>query len=101
VTTRAVLLEIGNALSRLRYRPAAVCLLRALEADPGVELLPLSEDLYTRALQLYCSRPDKEWGLIDCVSFVVMSERGITKALTADEHFLQCGFRALLREGDG
>jgi predicted nucleic acid-binding protein len=100
VTTRAVLLEIGNALSRQRYRAAAVSLLRALEADPSVTLLPLSEELYARALELYGSRPDKEWGLIDCASFVVMSERGITKALTADEHFQQRGFRALLREGD-
>lgn len=100
VTTRAVLLEIGNALSRQRYRAAAVSLLQALEADPSVEVLPLSEELYARALQLYCTRPDKEWGLIDCASFVVMSERAMTKALTADEHFQQCGFRALLREGD-
>jgi uncharacterized protein len=101
VTTRAVLLEIGNVLSRQRYRAAAVSLLRALEADPSVTLLPLSEDLYARALELYGSRPDKEWGLIDCASFVVMSERGITKALTADVHFQQCGFRALLREREG
>jgi predicted nucleic acid-binding protein len=100
VTTRAVLLEIGNALSRQRYRAAAISLLRALGADPSVEVLPLSEELYARALELYCSRPDKEWGLIDCASFVVMSERSITKALTADEHFQQSGFRALLREGD-
>lgn len=100
VTTRAVLLEIGNALSRQRYRAAAISLLQALEADPSVEVLPLSDELYTRALQLYCSRPDKEWGLIDCVSFVVMFDRGMIKVLTADEHFQQCGFRALLREGD-
>ncbi len=99
VTTRAVLLEIGNALSRQRYRTAAIRLLQALEADPNVEVLPLSEALYARALQLYCSRPDKEWGLIDCASFVVMSERGIRKALTADEHFQQLGFRVLLCEG--
>jgi uncharacterized protein len=98
VTTRAVLLEIGNALSRQRYRSAAVSLLQALEVDPTVTVLPLSEKLYAQALQLYCSRPDKEWGLIDCASIVVMSERGLTKALTADEHFQQCGFRALLRE---
>jgi uncharacterized protein len=100
VTTRAVLLEIGNALARQRYRAAAVSLLQALDADPSVEVLPLSEELYARALQLYCSRSDKEWGLIDCASFVVMSERGVIKALTADEHFQQCGFRALLREED-
>jgi predicted nucleic acid-binding protein len=100
VTTRAVLLEIGNALSRQRYRAAAVSLLQALEADPCVEVLPLSDELYSLALELYCSRPDKEWGLIDCASFVVMSERAMTKALTADEHFQQSGFRALLREAN-
>jgi predicted nucleic acid-binding protein len=101
VTTRAVLLEIGNALSRQRYRAAAIRLLQAIEVDPNVKVLSLSEELYAKALQLYCSRQDKEWGLIDCASFVVMFERSITKALTADEHFQQCGFRALLREGNG
>jgi uncharacterized protein len=100
VTTRAVLLEIGNALSRQRYRAAAVSLLRALEGDPTVVILPLSEELYGKALELYCSRTDKEWGLIDCASFVVMAERGLSKALTADEHFEQSGFRALLREAN-
>jgi predicted nucleic acid-binding protein len=63
VTTRAVLLEIGNALSRQRYRTAAVSLLRALETDSSVEVLPLSEDLYARAFALFAARPDKEWGL--------------------------------------
>jgi len=48
-------------------------------------------------LALFCSRLDKEWGLIDCVSFIVMQERGLTNALTTDEHFEQAGFRALLR----
>ena len=97
-TTRAVLLEIGNALSRQRHRNAAIALLDALEADPNVEIISLSEQLYTRALQLYRERPDKEWGLTDCVSFVVMQDRAIAEALTTDEHFQQAGFRALMRE---
>jgi hypothetical protein len=70
-----------------------------LEADPNVEILPLSEELYARALQLYNTRSDKEWGLVDCVSFIVMLDRGIQDALTSDKHFLQAGFRALLRDG--
>jgi len=98
VTTRAVILKIGNALCKERYRAAAVRLLSALEADPAVEVIPLSESLYARALQLYKERPDKEWALTDCVSFVVMEDRGLSEALTTDEHFAQAGFRALLRE---
>lgn len=46
ITTRAVLIEIGNALSKERYRSAAVQLLIALEADPYVEIIPLSDELY-------------------------------------------------------
>jgi predicted nucleic acid-binding protein len=30
-----------------------------------------------------------------------MEARGIRDALTADEHFQQAGFRALMREGTG
>ncbi len=91
-----MVLEIGNALAKQRYRAAAVRLLEALENGPVVEIIPLSEGLYSRAMQLYRERPDKEWGLTDCVSFVVMQERSITEALTADDHFRQAGFRPLL-----
>ncbi len=99
LTTRAVLLEIGNALARQRFRSAAIALLDALEHDPTVEIISLSESLFTKALQLYRARPDKEWGLTDCVSFVVMMDRGLTEALTTDEHFRQAGFHALLLDG--
>jgi uncharacterized protein len=98
VTARAVVLEIGNALANLRYRIAAFALLDAIERDPNVEIVPLSEELYRRSLELYRQHQDKEWGLTDCVSFAVMRERSITDALTADDHFRQAGFRALLAE---
>ena len=39
ITPRAVLLEIGNALSKRRYRQAAVDLLDALEQDQQVEIV--------------------------------------------------------------
>ena len=96
ITTRAILLEIGNALSKLRHRSAAIELLNALENDPKVEIVAASDELYRRAFETYSSRVDKEWGLIDCMSFVVMNDRGISEALSADNHFRQAGFRALL-----
>lgn len=54
-------------------------------------------ELYRQALELFSNRPDKEWGLIDWMSFVVMKQRSLTDALTTDEHFEQAGFQALLR----
>ncbi len=40
---------------------------------------------------------DQEWSLTDCISFIVMQQRGISPALTYDHHFEQAGFEALLR----
>ncbi|MBW4478205.1 MAG: type II toxin-antitoxin system VapC family toxin [Tolypothrix brevis GSE-NOS-MK-07-07A] len=96
VTTQAILLQIGNALSKQKYRMAAIQLLESLEADSTVEVVLLTKDLYKTAFNLFKQREDKEWGLVDCISFIVMQNRGITDALTADNHFHQAGFRALL-----
>lgn len=97
ITTRAVILEIGNALARQRHRAAAIELLESLEFDPEVEIVAATEELSAQSFELYCMRPDKEWGLTDCMSFVVMWEQGITAALTTDKHFVQAGFAALLQ----
>jgi uncharacterized protein len=56
-----------------------------------------SSELLKRGLALYDGRPDKEWQLSDCISFVVMEDEGITDALTGDRHFEQAGFQALLK----
>lgn len=98
VITRAVCLEIGNALAKARYRLTAVAFLIALEQAPAVEIIPATDELCALALDLYRQRPDKEWGLTDCLSFVIMQQRGLTEALTSDEHFQQAGFKALLRD---
>jgi predicted nucleic acid-binding protein len=98
VTTRAILLEIGSALARQRHRSKGTALLRALEDDPTVIIVPISEEIYRRAFLLFAGRSDKEWSLTDCLSFIVMDDRQIRSALTTDEHFLQAGFRALMRE---
>lgn len=50
------------------------------------------------AIALFTDRPDKSWGLTDCISFVVMQRFGATDALTADRHFEQAGFTALLKQ---
>jgi hypothetical protein len=96
-TTWAVLLEIGSGLSKLRYRQAAAAIFDSVAHDPSVEVVPLTSSLMAQGQTLFRDRPDKEWSLADCISFVIMSENGLVDALTTDEHFEQAGFRALLR----
>jgi predicted nucleic acid-binding protein len=97
VTTDAVLLEVADAFAGDRWRSVAVALIEDVLDDPEITVVPLDRPLFIQALALYRSRADKEWGLTDCISFVVMQERGITEALAYDQHFVQAGFSALLR----
>jgi predicted nucleic acid-binding protein len=97
VTTEWVLTELLDGLCAPRARPAALAVERRLRADTRVKIVGSSAALFRRGLALYAGRPDKEWSLTDCISFVVMQDRGLTEALTGDHHFEQAGFIALLK----
>lgn len=90
--------SIGLVSPRDQIHQIGIGLLDNFENDSNTTIVSLTDDLYNEAFKLFRSRNDKKWGLVDCISFVVMTERNITLALTADEHFVQEGFRALLRE---
>lgn len=84
LTTDAVLLEIGNALARARWRSLAVATLQDLRTDPEIEVVHVTFELFNRAVEFYASRMDKEWTLTDCISFMVMQDHEATEALTTD-----------------
>lgn len=96
VTTYAVVLEIGAALSKIDIRESGAALIRSLLSDASIQVLPSDAVGMNKALALFEQRPDKEWSLCDCTSFVVMQELGIVQALSTDHHFDQAGFTALL-----
>jgi len=96
VTHDGILLEIGNSLSSVRARSIALRLKESIETSNRIELVSLSPELIEAGWKHYAERADKDWGVIDCISFVVMQRHGITKALTTDKHFKQAGFTKLL-----
>jgi predicted nucleic acid-binding protein len=98
VTTEAVLTEIADALSRADRRWWAIEAIGSIQRDRAVTCVATSEKLFADGFRLYATRLDKDWSLTDCISFVVMGARRLDRALTADAHFVQAGFRALLRE---
>jgi hypothetical protein len=96
VTTAWVLTEVADALSAPAVRQRTHAFLTGVTTDPNTILITDYAPWHARGMQLYGARPDKDWSLTDCISIEVMTERGITDALTGDHHFLQAGFRALL-----
>lgn len=99
VTTEMVLTEFMNdAGSRGQMiRNAASQFLARLRADAGMTVVPQNSEQFWKAAGVFAARPDKDWSLTDCASYLAMQERGIREALTHDRHFEQMGFTALLR----
>jgi uncharacterized protein len=97
LTTEFVLTEVGDGLSRPENRGQFARLLVSLQSQPDVEIVPATSELWRQGCELHARRPDKEWSLTDCTSFVVMEQRGIVEALTSDRHFEQAGFRLLIQ----
>ena len=97
VTTDCVLLEVGDAFCAPRDREDFLALHDALPLDARIKIVRLTPALFERGVERFRKRPDKDWPLTDCISFLVMEDEGLTGALTADQHFEQAGFQSLLK----
>jgi predicted nucleic acid-binding protein len=95
--TEAILVEVGNALSSYD-RNLASTFIEQCYLTNNMRIISVDTVLLRRGLNLYKQRQDKDWGLTDCISFVTMSDYSLIDAVTADIHFVQAGFRALLRD---
>ena len=70
---------------------------RSIVKQPRIKIISADSNLFRQGVNLFEKRPDKNWSLTDCISFVVMEAEGIRDALTGDRHFEQAGFTALLK----
>ena len=98
ITSEYVLLELGDGLSKLRFRSLASQLIRLVLQDNTFTIIHASTTLFSQAFSLFENRSDKEWGMTDCASIVIMDELNLTVALTADHHFEQAGYQVLLSQ---
>ena len=96
VTHEGILLEVGNALAGVKTRHIVNDFLATVSCSEKIELVRFSPSFIEEGWNLFSERMDKEWGIIDCLSFVIMKDRKIHEALTADRHFRQAGFVKLL-----
>ncbi len=88
ITSNYVLTEfLPLVMSRKFHRTSSLFFLRDLVALPRVDLLWIDEPKHQKAMRLIENRLDKSYSICDAASFVIMSEREITQALTTDKHF--------------
>ena len=99
ITTNYIVAEfVALMTSPLRLpRIQIIEVIEGLKLSPHVEVVHIDAGIDDQAWQLLKAREDKEWSLVDCASFVLMQQRGISQALTTDRHFEQAGFVRLLR----
>ena len=99
VTTEMVLGEFLTCMSRRgeHHRTGAAQLVKDLASNPDVEVVPQTSAQFEAAVGRCASRPDQQWSLVDCASFVLMEHRDIREALAHDRDFQQAGFVALLK----
>lgn len=97
VTTEWVLLEFADAFSSSSTKPIAIEAIKRVHRLPMFLVVGFEPAVYQAGFVLFEGRPDKDWSLTDCISFAVMSERGLSEALTADHHFEQAGFRTVFK----
>jgi uncharacterized protein len=97
LVTDSILLEIGNALAR-HFRQEAVVTIEHFLKSPEVEIVYTTREMFAAAFARYKNYGDKEWGLVDCISFEIMEARGIQQALTPDKHFTQAGYAPLMKD---
>lgn len=99
ITSNLVLIELTALLSSPLRMPKSqqIRLIGDLQADTSVEVVFVDAALETGAWNLWRSRPDKDWSLVDCASFIIMRQRRLSEALTTDHHFEQAGYVRLLK----
>jgi predicted nucleic acid-binding protein len=99
VTTNYVLCELAALLiGPLRIAtPRRVEFLDSIRHAPWIEVVHIDKDLDSRSWAFMANHRDKDFSIVDCSSFVPMSELGISAAVTTDHHFEQAGLQRLLK----
>ncbi len=93
VTTNLVVAEMQLLIGRVRGTAAALGFLDRLYGDPSHQVVFVDRDLERSAADRWLRRSsDQRLSLTDAVSFEVMRDRRISRALTLDRHFVVSGF---------
>jgi len=97
-TTDEVLAEFLNTICEAgpSVRVRAYEMVLKVLSSPKIRVVEQSHDSFSRGLQVYARRRDKDDSLTDCISMSTMRQLRVREILIHDHHFRQEGFTVLL-----
>ncbi len=101
ITSNLVMIEAYTALVGRVQRTAIARLRATVNASSYARIERVDELTEELAWDLFMRYDDKDVSMVDCTSFAIMEQLGLTHAFTFDRHFAQAGFTVLpdLSEG--
>ncbi len=91
VTTTYIFDEVVTLFKSRGYHAQAVQAGNNLRS-PAIELVHVDDTVFEAGWAYFVQHADKAYSLTDCISFVLMQQRGMATAFTFDHHFAQAGF---------
>ncbi len=92
--TDYVLTEVANALSKRKL--LGIKTINCLLSSEDTQFVRIDKKTFDESIEIYRKYSDKQWGLTDISSFIIMKRFNIWDSLTHDKHFQQFGFNILL-----
>ncbi len=96
ITTDYVLVETATLIKARRMSHQLRDFFKRVENARTCHTLWTDEKQFTLARDFFIKHQDQAWSFTDCHSFLTMKQLKLLDALTADHHFAQAGFNAIL-----
>ncbi|MBI4039488.1 PIN domain-containing protein [Candidatus Daviesbacteria bacterium] len=87
VTSWAILGEVLTVTSMRFSRQAGIQTIEKIMADPNTKILLESQELTSRALNIFKTIPNKNVSWVDCYSFAIINQFKIDKIFSFDNDF--------------
>jgi uncharacterized protein len=92
VTTDFILFETVTIVKSRIDAQTTIDTGKQLRNSVHIKIVTITENIVSKAWDIFDTYADKDFSFVDCVSFAVMKELGIRKAFTFDRHFKQFWF---------
>jgi predicted nucleic acid-binding protein len=95
IATDFIFAETMSLITKRLSKKIAVSIGEGIRGSQRFRFEETTPDVREQAWRLFSGHRDKDYDLIDCISFLTMESLGMQDVFGFDRHFVQYGFRLL------